>query len=84
MEVSGQLHPQAALPPGKCFPEPILLEAGWASKPVWTLWSRKKIILPLPGIEPHKRKYKLQYSFIKYSIINGNITIAYINLQYFI
>jgi hypothetical protein len=41
MEVSGQLHAPAALPPGK---EPLVSigqEAGWAPEPFWT-----------PGIEP--------------------------------
>jgi hypothetical protein len=36
MEVSGQIHAPAALPPGK---EPLVTtgkEAGWAPDPVWT------------------------------------------------
>jgi hypothetical protein len=37
MEVSGQLHDPAALPPG-----PIVYEAGWAQDSVWTLWKREK------------------------------------------
>jgi hypothetical protein len=38
MEVSGQLHAPAALPPGK---EPLVTigyDAGWALEPVWTWW----------------------------------------------
>jgi hypothetical protein len=33
MEVSGQLHDPAALPPGKEPPVPIGKEAGWAPEP---------------------------------------------------
>jgi hypothetical protein len=42
MEVSGQLHAPAALPPGK---EPLVRteqEAEWAPEPFWTRWCRKK------------------------------------------
>jgi hypothetical protein len=42
MEVSGQLHVQAALPPEKKPPVPTREEARWASEPVWTLWRREK------------------------------------------
>jgi hypothetical protein len=47
MEVSGQLHVPAALPPAK---EPSVLirqEAEWAPEPVWTLRRRKKILSTL-------------------------------------
>jgi hypothetical protein len=40
MEVSGQLHELAALPPGKEPQEPIGLEAGWAPDSVWTPWRK--------------------------------------------
>jgi hypothetical protein len=36
MEVSGQLHTLAALPPGKEPSVPLGYEAGWAPEPVWT------------------------------------------------
>jgi len=36
MEVSGQLHAPAALPPGKEPLVPIGYEAGWAPEPFWT------------------------------------------------
>jgi hypothetical protein len=42
MEVSGQLHTPAALPPEEELPAPIGYEAGWAPEPVWTLWSGEK------------------------------------------
>jgi hypothetical protein len=42
MEVSGELHAPAALPPEKEPPVSIGQEAGWAPKPVWTLWTREK------------------------------------------
>jgi hypothetical protein len=45
MEVSGQLHDTAASPPGKEPPVPIVLGAGWAPKPVWTLWSKEKTLV---------------------------------------
>jgi hypothetical protein len=43
MEVSGQLHAPAALPPGKDHPVPIWWKAGWAPEPIWTQqWRREK------------------------------------------
>jgi hypothetical protein len=42
LEVCGQLHAPAALPPGKEPPVPIGQEAGCAPEPVWTLWRREK------------------------------------------
>jgi hypothetical protein len=42
MEVSGQLHDLAALPPGKESPVPIAYEAAWTPEPVWTLCRREK------------------------------------------
>jgi hypothetical protein len=50
MEVSGQLHAPAALPPGKEPLVPIGYEAGWAPEPVW-MRLRKKNSNPLPGLE---------------------------------
>jgi hypothetical protein len=44
MELSGQLHDLAALTPGK--------EAGWASEPDWTLWSREKSLVPVENVTP--------------------------------
>jgi hypothetical protein len=47
MEVSGQLHAPAPLPPGKEPLVPIEQEAGWAaSKPFWTRWWREKFPAP--------------------------------------
>jgi hypothetical protein len=51
MEVSGQLHAPAALPPGKEPLVPIGQEAGWAPEPVWMRWWRE-ISQPLPGLKP--------------------------------
>jgi hypothetical protein len=41
LEVSGQLHAQAALPPGKEPSVPIGEEVRWTSEPVWTIWKRE-------------------------------------------
>jgi hypothetical protein len=49
MEVIGQLHATAALPPGIGPPVPIGWEVGWVPESTWTLWRRD---LSLPGIEP--------------------------------
>jgi hypothetical protein len=59
MEVNGQLHTLAALPPGKEPLIPIGYEAEWAPDPVWTLWHREKslasagnrtsVVLSYPG-----------------------------------
>jgi hypothetical protein len=38
MEVSGQFHAPAALPPGKEPLVPTGEEAGWAPEPFWTRW----------------------------------------------
>jgi hypothetical protein len=46
MEVSGQLHAPAALPPGKNSLVPIGQEAGWAPEPFWTRWWREKFPAP--------------------------------------
>jgi hypothetical protein len=40
MEMSGELHAPASLPPGMQPPVPIVWEAGRASEPVWTLWEQ--------------------------------------------
>jgi hypothetical protein len=42
MEVSGQLHAPAALPPGKESPVPSGEEAGWATELVWITLRREK------------------------------------------
>jgi hypothetical protein len=46
MEVNGQLHAPAALPPGKEALVPIGQEAGWNPEPFWTWWWREKF----PGL----------------------------------
>jgi hypothetical protein len=51
MEVSGQLHDPAALPPGKKILVPIGEEAGWFPEPVWS-GGEEKHSQPLPGFEP--------------------------------
>jgi len=46
MEVSGQLHASAALPPEKQLLLPIREEAGWAPEPFWTRLLTINITLP--------------------------------------
>jgi len=46
MEVNGQLHTPASLPPGKDPSGPIRQEAGWATESVWTRWKREKFPSP--------------------------------------
>jgi hypothetical protein len=46
MEVSGQLHAPAALPPGKQPPVPTGKEAEWAPEPFLTRWWREKFQAP--------------------------------------
>jgi hypothetical protein len=41
LELSGQLHAPAALPPGKEPPVPIGEEGRWTPEPVWTTWRRE-------------------------------------------
>jgi len=46
MEVSGQLHAPAALPPGEEASVPTQQEAGWSPEPVWTQWRTGKFSFP--------------------------------------
>jgi hypothetical protein len=43
MEVSGQPHASAVLPPRKEVPVPIGYDTIWAPEPVWMLWSRENL-----------------------------------------
>jgi hypothetical protein len=52
MEVSGQLHTPAALPPGKEPLVPTEQEAEWAPEMVWTRGEEQENSEPLPGLEP--------------------------------
>jgi hypothetical protein len=61
MEVSGQLHAPAALPPGKEPLVPIRYEAGWAPEPFWTRWFKEKFSAPAgnrtPIVQPVAQRY---------------------------
>jgi len=46
MEVGGQIHIQADLPPGKEFTLPMELDARWVPEPVWTFCRREKFLHP--------------------------------------
>jgi hypothetical protein len=67
MEMNGQLHVPAALPPGKQSLVPNVYEIWWASEPVWMLWRREKVIAPAgnrtPTIQPvgSFSLYRLRY-----------------------
>jgi hypothetical protein len=52
MELSGQLHALAGLPPGKDSPITIGYEAAWAPEPVCRCCGEEKNLLCLQGIEP--------------------------------
>jgi hypothetical protein len=52
MEVSGQFHTPAALPPEKQHPLPTGQEAGWAPEPVWTLWKGEKLLVSVRNRTP--------------------------------
>jgi hypothetical protein len=58
MEVSGQLHTFAALPP-----VPIGWEGGWAPQLVWTQWRREKYLAltgnRTPAVQPMQRNGNL-------------------------
>jgi len=43
MEVSGELHNPATLPPQKEAPPPTGKEAGWAPELVWMRWHKEKL-----------------------------------------
>jgi hypothetical protein len=46
MEMSGQFHAPAALPPGKEPRIHVGYEAGWVPEPFWTRWWREKFPAP--------------------------------------
>jgi hypothetical protein len=47
MDMTGQFHASAALPPGKEPPVPIGLEAGWPPEPVAPVGYRTPTVQPL-------------------------------------
>ena len=51
MEVSGQFHPSAALPPRRETSLGLKQQAGSALETVWMLWNRESF-LPLSKVEP--------------------------------
>jgi hypothetical protein len=51
MEMSGQLHDPAALPPRKEPQVPIGEKTEWATEHVWTLWRREETY-PCRELEP--------------------------------
>jgi hypothetical protein len=60
MEVSGQLHAPAALPPGKGPPVPIREGDRRAPESVWTLWRKDKSCTAgnrIQAVQPVARRY---------------------------
>ena len=51
MDVSGHIHPSAALPRRRKLPVRLRQQAFWVRNPVLMLWNRENS-LPLSGIEP--------------------------------
>jgi hypothetical protein len=47
MEVSGQRHVPAALPP-KVTQVPIVVEAGWAPETIWAIWRKASTGIQTP------------------------------------
>jgi hypothetical protein len=62
MEVSRQLHVCDALPPEKHPPVPIVEEAGWATHPIWTVWSREKSLAPVGNESQAVQSVALRYT----------------------
>jgi len=52
MELIGELHGPAALPPGYEVPVPTGREAGWAPEPDWTRWRIEKNPCPCQESNP--------------------------------
>ena len=68
MEVSGQHHAPAALPPGGGGnPLPIKQETGCTSITVWTFWRKRKIRCPYPNSN-HGPSRQLPSRYIDYAI----------------
>jgi hypothetical protein len=61
MEVSGQLHSTATLPPVKQPHLPLVKEVGWAPDLVWTFWGKEKSLVPArnrtPAVHPLASRY---------------------------
>jgi hypothetical protein len=60
MEVNGQIHAPAYLPPGKSLLVPIGSVAGLTSESLWTLWEREKSCHsgnPTPASQPEAHLY---------------------------
>jgi hypothetical protein len=60
MEVSGQLHAQAALPPEKNRLASTEYEGLWVPEKVWTLWRRDKLFEPDGSRTMIPQKFSLQ------------------------
>jgi hypothetical protein len=71
MEVYGQLHAPAALPP-----KPIAYEAMWAPEPVWTLLRREKSLASersrTPTVQPLARRFT-DYIRLSYPALVANV-----------
>jgi hypothetical protein len=52
MEVDGELHVPAVLPPGKELPVPIEQEAGWAPRAGLSAVEKRKLSCPCRDLNP--------------------------------
>ena len=55
MEVTGQPHASASLPPGTEPSIPIAPEVGWAPEQVWSFWESKDFLPCIAGNQTRSR-----------------------------
>jgi hypothetical protein len=76
MEVGGQFHSLAALPPGEEPLVPTEKEAGWTQELVWTQWWRENFPVPAKSQNPDPQCYTNDLSRIY------NFTFTLLNMEH--
>jgi hypothetical protein len=77
MEVSGQLHFPAVLPPGKEIPVPIGQVAVWAQEPVWMRCRKEKFV------NDKTTEWILDFNYLGYNMGSHKHSVTNINLHEF-